>query len=69
MEGWDELLALNPGDVLSRNEKWLPVIKNAMSESPTMFVFGAAHLVGKEGLLEKLHEAGYKVKQVKSKRK
>ena len=51
MEGWDEFLALNPGDVLSRNEKWLPVMKNAMSESPTMFVFGAAHLVGKEGVI------------------
>ena len=69
MEGWDEFFALNPGnvDVLRRNEKWLPKMKSAMSEAPTMFVFGAAHLVGKEGIIAKLREAGYKVKQVKHK--
>jgi len=30
-----------------------------------MFVFGAGHLVEKEGIIAKLREAGYKVKQVK----
>ena len=48
-----------------RNEKWLPKILTAMSEKPTMFVFGSGHLVGKEGIIAKLREAGYKVEQVK----
>lgn len=48
-----------------RNEKWLPKILAAMREKPTMFVFGSGHLVGKEGIISKLREAGYKVEQVK----
>ena len=50
-----------------RNEKWLPKILTAMREKPTMFVFGSGHLVGEEGIIAKLREAGYKVEQVKTK--
>jgi uncharacterized protein YbaP (TraB family) len=32
-----------------------------------MFVFGSGHLVGKEGIIAKLREAGYKVEQIKKK--
>ena len=50
-----------------RNKKWLPKILIAMREKPTMFVFGSGHLVGEEGIIAKLREAGYKVEQVKTK--
>ncbi len=50
-----------------RNEKWLPKILAAMREKPTMFVFGSGHLIGEEGIIAKLREAGYKVEQVKRK--
>ena len=48
-----------------RNEKWLPKIQEAMKESPTMFAFGAGHLVGPSGVVQMLRDAGYKVKQLK----
>ena len=68
MEGWDVFIATNPVDIVSRNEKWLPMMKAAMSKAPTMFVVGVGHLVEKEGVIAKLREAGYKVKQVKRKK-
>ena len=68
MEGWDAFIATNPLDIVSRNEKWLPMMKTAMSKAPTMFVVGVGHLVEKEGVIAKLREAGYKVKQVKRKK-
>ena len=36
-----------------------------MNEAPTMFVFDAAHLIGKEGIIQKLREKGYKIEQIK----
>ena len=68
MEGWDAFIATNPLDIVSRNEKWLPMMKTAMSKAPTMFVVGVGHLIEKEGVIAKLREAGYKVKQVKRKK-
>ena len=68
MEGWDVFIATNPVDIVSRNEKWLPMMKAAMSKAPTMFVVGVGHLVEKEGVIAKLRESGYKVKQVKRKK-
>jgi hypothetical protein len=50
-----------------RNEKWFPKILTAMREKPTMFVFGSGHLVGEEGIIAKLREAGYKVEHIKNK--
>lgn len=55
----------NPAVLMLRNEKWLPKMMEAMTEAPTMFVFGAAHLVGEEGIIAKFREAGYTVEQVK----
>ena len=48
-----------------RNEKWLPKLRVAMSEAPTMFVFGAGHLIGTYGMLQLLRNAGYTVEQIK----
>ena len=55
----------SPQLLKARNEKWLPKIKEAMKESPTMFAFGAGHLVGPSGVVQMLRDAGYKVKQLK----
>ena len=56
-----------PGLIKDRNEKWLPRMIAAMHEKPTMFIFGAGHLMGEHGIIEKLREAGYKVEQIKRK--
>jgi uncharacterized protein YbaP (TraB family) len=32
----------------------------------TLLVLGAGHLIGKDGIVNKLREAGYKVEQIKT---
>ena len=59
----------HPKLLSDRNEKWLPRMQAAMREKPTMFVFGSGHLIGEHGIIAKFRKAGYKVKQVKCKRK
>ena len=54
-----------PAVFKQRNEKWLPKLQAAMSEAPTMFVFGAGHLIGEYGVLQLLRQAGYDVEQIK----
>lgn len=56
----------NPTFYKDRNENWVPKIKTALKEAPTMFVFGAGHLIGQYGVIQLLREAGYKVEQVKN---
>ena len=51
-----------PAVFKQRNEKWLPKLQAAMSEAPTMFVFGAGHLIGEYGVLQLLRQAGYDVR-------
>lgn len=69
---YDHFAAISLEEVLKqpsvfreRNEKWLPKMQTAMREMPTMFVFGAGHLVGPHGILQLLRDAGYKIKPVK----
>ena len=38
-----------------------------MNEAPTMFVFGAGHLIGDSGILQLLRNTGYNVEQIKTK--
>lgn len=47
-----------------RNAKWLPRMQAAMNEKPTMFVFGAGHLIGEHGMIQLLRTAGYEVEQI-----
>ncbi len=61
----DWLISSNPVDMVGRNKKWIPKMQVAMKQSPTMFVFGAAHLHGEGGIIAMLKDVGYKVKQVK----
>lgn len=54
-------------NIKDRNMKWLPKMQEAMKKAPTMFCFGAAHLLGEHGIIQLLNDAGYKVEQVKIK--
>ena len=47
-----------------RNKKWLPIMKEAMKAKPTIFVFGALHLIGADGIVCLLRDAGYTVEQI-----
>lgn len=49
----------------SRNHNWVEQMPTIMTEGSTLFVVGAAHLVGDEGVVALLRKAGYKVRAVK----
>jgi len=50
--------------IVGRNRRWVPQIENMLGQNgDTMVVVGAAHLVGKDGVVEMLKEQGYKVEQ------
>jgi uncharacterized protein len=47
-----------------RNQRWLPQIENILSRGENaLIVVGAAHLVGKNGIIELLKDRGYRVEQ------
>jgi uncharacterized protein len=47
-----------------RNQRWLPQIENLLSRGENaLIVVGAAHLVGKNGIIELLKDRGYRVEQ------
>ena len=62
---WLSQIDKNPALFKQRNERWLPKITSAMKQAPTLFVFGGGHLIGKDGIINKLREAGYQVEQIK----
>lgn len=47
-----------------RNMNWIVQMKDIMPETPTMFVVGAGHLPGKNGVLSLLQKEGYTVEPV-----
>ena len=49
---WIKQVENQPGIFKIRNERWLPKIEAAMSEMPTLFVFGAGHLIGTNGIIQ-----------------
>ena len=57
----------NPAIYAERNKKWMPTIIEAVKEMPTLFVFGAGHLTGPDGVIRMLRGARYKVEQVEIK--
>jgi hypothetical protein len=50
--------------LVNRNQNWIPVIEKVSSEVPTFFTVGAAHLAGKEGVINLLKKAGFTVEPV-----
>jgi uncharacterized protein YbaP (TraB family) len=52
--------------LVDRNYNWLPIIKNMFYNNEKEFVLvGAAHLIGKDGLIYQLKKDGYKIEQVR----
>lgn len=51
--------------IYSRNADWVETMPGIMAGKPTLFVVGAAHLVGDRGVLELLRKAGYEVEGMK----
>lgn len=49
----------------NRNQNWIPVIEDACKKNQSFFAFGAAHLMGANGVINLLKKAGYKVEAVK----
>jgi uncharacterized protein len=42
-----------------RNRKWIPVIRQQITQKPTFVAVGAAHLAGEKGVIALLREQGY----------
>ena len=60
-----EAPALYDALLKQRNLNWIPKIEQMLEDSETEFVLvGAAHLVGRDGLLELLSAKGYLVRQI-----
>lgn len=49
----------------ARNEKWMDKLPAMMKEKPSFIAVGCLHLVGDDGLLNRLRKVGYKVEAVK----
>lgn len=49
----------------NRNHNWVDIMPDMMAEQPTLFVVGAGHLCGEQGVLKLLEGAGYTVEGVK----
>jgi uncharacterized protein YbaP (TraB family) len=53
--------------IVNRNNNWLPQIAQKLDSQKsgnTLIVVGAAHLIGPDGLIEKLKAKGYKVERI-----
>ena len=51
--------------IAKRNHRWLTLMPAMMSSRPTLFVVGAGHLPGDNGVLQGLRKMGYTVEGVK----
>ncbi len=49
----------------NRNKNWIPVMDSMMKKQPVLFLVGAGHLVGKDGVINLLREKGYRVSAVR----
>ncbi len=52
---------------VDRNNAWLPLLEKRLTgskEDDTLVVVGSLHLLGKDGLVEKLRAKGYKVERI-----
>ncbi len=51
--------------LVERNQAWLPQIERMLDSAETeMVLVGSAHLVGPDGLLQQLQQAGYRISQL-----
>jgi uncharacterized protein YbaP (TraB family) len=49
--------------LLDRNARWVPQIESCLTTARCLVVVGAAHLVGRDGLIDLLRRRGYRVEQ------
>ena len=49
----------------NRNHNWIKLMPDMMAEKPTLFVVGAGHLCGEQGVLKLLEGIGYTVEGIK----
>jgi uncharacterized protein len=64
MAGMKEYPDLHQKIILDRNRRWLPQIEQIIGQGGgAMVVVGAAHLVGKDGVVEMLKNHGYELEQ------
>jgi hypothetical protein len=49
----------------NRNHNWIKIMPEMMAEKPTLFVVGAGHLCGEQGVLKLLQGLGYTVEGMK----
>lgn len=55
LEGYEDIL------LYQRNRNWIPVMAKKMNAAKTFFAVGAGHLGGKDGVIDLLKKAGYKL--------
>lgn len=53
--GYEDIL------LFQRNKNWIPLIGDMMQKNQTFFAVGAGHLGGKDGVIDLLKKAGYKL--------
>ena len=51
--------------IYGRNANWARQLPDIMKQAPTLFVVGAGHLPGPQGLLKLIQEQGYRVEAMK----
>ena len=49
----------------NRNHNWIGMMPDMMTENPTLFVVGAGHLCGDQGVLKLLEDLGYTIEGMK----
>lgn len=60
-EGFDKM----EGKLLiERNQRWIQEMESLLAKQSTFYAVGAMHLIGKDGLIQKLKRAGYTVEAV-----
>jgi len=65
LSGMRDYPAVHQKIIVDRNRRWLPQIEKIIEHGdPTLVVVGAAHLVGKDGVIELLKSRGYRVEQM-----
>jgi len=65
LESFREYPKMHRKLLLDRNRQWVPAIENYLSQGePYLIVVGAAHLVGKGGVIELLKNRGYIAEQM-----
>jgi uncharacterized protein len=65
LSGMREYPAVHQAIIVDRNRRWLPQIEKMIEQGESALItVGAAHLIGKDGVIELLRARGYTVEQM-----